>query len=81
MPARRNPVKQSTCNRCGQAITWGNTKNGKRAPFNPDGTIHFKTCGKSEEELKARAQRRQLKSHRKRESYELDRELERKISE
>jgi len=34
----------SSCRSCGAEITWGETPGGKRAPSNPDGTSHFRTC-------------------------------------
>lgn len=34
----------NVCRDCGAAITWGDLPSGKRAPFNPDGSIHFGTC-------------------------------------
>lgn len=34
----------SRCRSCNAEITWGETSNGKRAPFDPDGTNHFATC-------------------------------------
>ncbi len=34
----------SGCSSCMETIYWIVTKNGKRAPYNPDGTSHFATC-------------------------------------
>lgn len=33
-----------SCRSCGAPVRWGETKAGKRNPFNPDGTSHFGTC-------------------------------------
>lgn len=32
------------CRSCKEEIYWALTRNGKRAPFDPDGTSHFATC-------------------------------------
>jgi hypothetical protein len=32
---------------CGASFYWVNTKAGRAAPINPDGTPHFATCPKS----------------------------------
>jgi len=34
----------SVCRSCSAPITWGESANGKRVPFDPDGESHFKTC-------------------------------------
>lgn len=37
--------EQARCRSCGAAVTWGETANGRRAPFNvEDGQNHFITC-------------------------------------
>jgi len=33
-----------TCKGCGAAILWVTTKNGKAAPYDPDGETHWATC-------------------------------------
>jgi hypothetical protein len=32
------------CRSCHATIFWGETPNGRRAPFDPDGQSHFITC-------------------------------------
>jgi hypothetical protein len=32
------------CRSCHAVIFWGETPNGRRAPFDPDGQNHFATC-------------------------------------
>jgi hypothetical protein len=32
------------CRSCHAVIFWGQTPNGRRAPFDPDGQNHFVTC-------------------------------------
>ena len=34
----------SQCRSCQAVIFWGETPNGRRAPFDPDGQSHFSTC-------------------------------------
>lgn len=36
--------RPAACRSCGAAIMWVETKRGKRAPINPDGTSHFASC-------------------------------------
>jgi hypothetical protein len=34
----------SWCRSCNALILWCQTRSGKRAPLNPDGTSHFASC-------------------------------------
>lgn len=36
--------RPATCSSCSETIYYNKTKNGKWAPYNKDGTIHFSTC-------------------------------------
>ena len=36
------------CRSCGNTILFFETRRGKRAPFDPDGTSHFATCSDPE---------------------------------
>jgi hypothetical protein len=48
IPAWANPPAEGeqpgACRSCGAPVMWVETKRGKRAPLNPDGTSHFATC-------------------------------------
>jgi hypothetical protein len=43
-----------TCRACGAPMNWCETKAGKRAPLNLDGTSHFATCPDAERFRKAK---------------------------
>ena len=42
--ARSGSSKTTICKDCGQQLSWGDNKAGKRIPLNEDGTNHFRTC-------------------------------------
>lgn len=60
------------CRNCGQEIEFEVTANGRPRPINPDGRVHFATCGKSPQEV---AQRRKRAAKAKRLEKELDKQL------
>ena len=46
----------TTCKYCGKEIEWDRNASGKTVPYNPDGTLHHRTCRKYHQ-LKARRTR------------------------
>jgi hypothetical protein len=53
VPEWANPPAEgeqiATCRSCGAEVLWVETKRGKRAPLNADGTSHFANCPQADQ--------------------------------